>query len=167
MLRKRRSAAECGFTLIELLVVILIIGILAAIAIPSFLNQTGKANDAAAKELARSAETAEEAAYTENQVYISQAAGVGAGGGLNAIEGTLTSASDSCIGSPPFPVSPCGLTAIVSGAGAYTVRVTSRDGIVYLITRDAAGTVMRTCDVSAAIGGNGGCANVAAGVGSW
>src|ERR1700716_1150050 len=63
---RRRAEDEKGFTLIELLVVILIIGILAAIAIPSFLNQKGKANDAQAKSLARTAATAMETYSTQN-----------------------------------------------------------------------------------------------------
>jgi type IV pilus assembly protein PilA len=63
----QRRRGQDGFTLIELLVVILIIGILAAIAIPSFLNQKGKAYDASAKELARTAQTTAETYATDHE----------------------------------------------------------------------------------------------------
>ena len=71
---------EDGFTLIELLVVIIIIGILAAIAIPVFLNQRQKAWDSAVKSDLRNAATAEETYYTENATYSNNVANLTAAG---------------------------------------------------------------------------------------
>ena len=62
---RKRMKGQKGFTLIELLVVIIIIAILAAIAIPTFLGQREKAQDAAAKSLVRNAMTAMESTYVD------------------------------------------------------------------------------------------------------
>src|SRR6187200_3140409 len=62
-----------GFTLIELLVVILIIGILAAIALPAFLKQRSKGQDSSAKSAARNRVSAVESYYATNQTYVGAA----------------------------------------------------------------------------------------------
>ena len=72
-IRKAQEESEGGFTLIELLVVIIIIGILAAIAIPVFLNQRKKAVDASMKSDLRTIANEEETYFTDNQAYLALA----------------------------------------------------------------------------------------------
>ena len=90
MLRKRQEDEE-GFTLIELMVVVLIIAILLAIAIPTFLGARERAQDRAAQSNLRNAFTAEKVYYTDAQAYTVDS-GAGA---VHSIEPSLTYAADA------------------------------------------------------------------------
>jgi len=130
MLEKlRKERGDEGFTLIELLVVIIIIGILAAIAIPVFLNQRSKGWDAAVQSDLRNAATAQETNLTENNpgVYVDErSAGMTNVLALDALKaaGFKPSAAGNYSGNPPaFAMQVYG-----NGGQGYCMVATSQSG---------------------------------------
>ena len=146
-----RMRDERGFTLIELLVVILVIGILAAIALPVFLNQRTSGYDAQAKSNARNLSSRVELCFGPEEDYRKCQTEAELGGNVGV------------------PYGPGDGEAMVTAATKTTYTIVARsakadeNGVVHTFTidRDIAGTTARTCTASNG-NDNGGCQN-----GTW
>ena len=145
--------SESGFTLIELLVVMLILGILAAIALPAFFNQKDKAGDARAKEYVHSAQVAMETYATDHN-----------GSYLNATKAALVAIEPTLSSAPFGNLDAEGKFVPAPAADSYTV-VMDGTGTQEFLIKNTAGALSFLCKTA----GEGGCPSPAnaEGYGEW
>ncbi|HEX2392429.1 MAG TPA: type II secretion system protein [Solirubrobacterales bacterium] len=138
--------SEAGFTLIELLVVMLILGILAAIALPAFFNQKEKAGDAKAKENAHTAQVAMETFSTDhNGTYVGASVPE-----LKLIEPTIKEATTS--GEGEAATTSEGIKVTGLSTNGYTIESYSSTGHIFKVI-NTAGVMSYPCTPA----GKGGC----------
>jgi type IV pilus assembly protein PilA len=128
----RLAHASDGFSLPEVLVVILIIGVLAAIAIPTFLSTTAKATDVQAKELVRNAQTAAETFAVDHA------------GSYAEVTPEALAAEDPTIATSAS-TQHAWLSSATGSSSEYTLTATATNNDELTLTRAADGTVTRSC----------------------
>jgi type IV pilus assembly protein PilA len=129
-----------GFSLIEVLVVILLIGVLAALALPAFIGQRSKGEDTDAKSDARNLVSHLEAFHATEKTYAAD----------QAKDSDDIKKSGLSLGGEPGEVD------ITEGdEDTYTIVATSQSGGTFTVSKDADGAVARTCSEA----GDGGCSD--------